>query len=184
MKNQSFLRLGLFGLLLFLSACLTVETKEYTFEIKGDNTGTLTITYLNILSQLDDEKDVSEIDFAELEEKYMNGSELEASYPNATNFRKRLWIQDNKLCGEVKMDFSSFESVKLYKMDNKSPYLLNIKSLLNTESYLESNGKYAGEEIQLVVWDKKTKILKLKTRITTPDETYLSLVNAYTNARK
>lgn len=184
MKIPTILRLVFFGLMLSLTACLTVETKEYTFELKSYNSGTLTITYFNILSQLDDEKDVSEIDFAELTDKYLNGTELEGSYPNASNFRKRLWVQDDKLCGEIKMDFADLEAVKLYKMDNKSPYILNIKGLINSETFLESNGKFAGEEIQLVVWDKKMKVLKLKTQISTPDETHLSMVNAYNNAHK
>lgn len=162
-----------------LSGCLTVATKEYTIEFTGKNSGTMTIKYVNIVSQKDDGEDVSEKDFKELTEKYLSGTELETSFPNATNFRKRLFVENNQLCAEVKMDFTSLDAIKIYQYDKKSQYIMNLKGLLNTESFIESNGTYAGEDMQLVLWNKKLKVLTLKTRVTEIDENDVSLTKEY-----
>ena len=69
MKKSGFHILALAFLALLISGCLTVEKKEYTFEFTGKNSGTLTIKYINIMSSMDDEEDVSEDDFDELEEE-------------------------------------------------------------------------------------------------------------------
>ena len=74
-----------------LSGCLTVEKKVYTFELKDNNSGSLTIKYINILSMKEDTADVSSKDFDELVESYINGNELELDFQNAQIINKRLF---------------------------------------------------------------------------------------------
>ncbi|MDD3744667.1 MAG: hypothetical protein PHX54_13670, partial [Lentimicrobiaceae bacterium] len=68
--------LGAFLIMLILNSCLTVEKKSYTFEFTGENSGTLTIIYHNIISVMDDGQDVSEQDFKEMLNQYMDGNQI------------------------------------------------------------------------------------------------------------
>ncbi len=132
-------------ILLFLSSCLTVEKKEYTFQMKDKNSGTLTIKFINILSMKDDTTDVSESDFEELVASYIDGNEIEADFENAFIRGKRLFEEGGVLCGEVVIDFNDLESVGLFRYDQKSPYMFNLGSFLDSESFLKSNGTYGGD---------------------------------------
>ena len=166
---------------LLLSGCLTVEKKEYTFEFTGSNSGTLTIKYINIMSSKDDDLDVSKEDFDELIKDYIEGEEIEKTYPNATNIKKRLFEENGKLCGEVKMNFTNLADVKLYKHSKKSPYMLCMKSTLDSETYVESNGSYGGEVMPVVFWSKKLKKLTVVTKIEDDTDDTISLLNQYKN---
>lgn len=176
---------ALFFILSFaLSSCLTVATKEYTIVFDSNNSGTLTIKYINLISQKEDGEDVSEKDYKELIDKYFDGQELEKTYNGATNFRKRLYVENNQLCAEIKMDFIDLKAIKIFQLNKKSQYIMNLKGLLNSESYVESNGVFAGEEIQLVLWDRKSKVLTLKTKVTEVDENCVGLANEYSKHKK
>ena len=86
--------LALFAVILsvlFVSGCLTCEKKEYTFKFTGKDSGELTIKYINIMSTMDDTVDVSEEDFTSLINDYLEGSEIESEYPDATVISKRLF---------------------------------------------------------------------------------------------
>ena len=87
------------------SGCLTVEKKEYVFKLTGKTSGTLTIKYINIISNNEDDKDVSEQDFQELINDYFNGSSIDEYYPSAKNIEKRLYEENGVLCMEVTMNF-------------------------------------------------------------------------------
>jgi len=162
-----------------LSSCLTVEKKEYTFVLDDKNSGTLTIKFINIMSMKDDTADISESDFNEMITTYIDGNELEADYKNAIVRRKRLFEENGKLCGEVVIYFRDLESVGLYKYDEKSPYMLNIGSFLDSEAFLESNGTYGGDVMPVVFWPSNSSTLNLSTHITAPDETTVSLIDRY-----
>ena len=59
-KLQTRLLLSGLALLIWaLTGCLSTESKEYRFKVKPDGSGEGTITFNNIVSQDDDERDVS-----------------------------------------------------------------------------------------------------------------------------
>lgn len=168
-------------LAILASSCLTVEKKVYTFELKDNNSGTLTIKYINIMSMKDDTADVSQSDFDELVESYIDGNEIGQDYPETIIRSKRLFEEDGQLCGEVVIDFENLKTVGLFQYDSKGPFMFNVGSFLDSESYLSSNGEYGGDIMPVVFWPKSLKMLKLTTYITDPDETTLSLLDEYQN---
>ncbi len=182
MKNLSTI---LFLIILFfsLSSCLTVEKKVYTFELKDGNSGTLTIKYINILSMMDDTADVSATDFDELTNNYIDGNQLNEDFPDATIQSKKLYEEDGVLCGEVVIFFKNLRSIGLFRYDNKSPYMFNIGSFLESETFLNSNGEYGGDVMPVVFWPKSLKTLNLTTYVTTPDETTMSLLDNYNSLK-
>jgi hypothetical protein len=184
MKKFSFFTLLFALVVLILSGCLTVEKKEYKFELTGQNSGKLTIKYINILSTMDDTLDVSEEDFQELLSSYLYGESIETDYPEATNIEKRIFEEKGVLCAEVTMDFEDIGAVKLFQYDPDCPYMMNLSSFLDTETFLESNGTYGGENMPVVFWPSDRRIFTLTTQVTTPDETTLSLVDHYRDWKK
>lgn len=178
MKNiKSFILL--FLIVFITSGCLTVEKKEYSFQLKDNNSGTLTIKFYNVMSMKDDALDVSQSDFEELVTNYIEGNEIEMDYEKAIVRSKRLFEEDGILNGEVIIDFNDLTSVGLYQYDSKSPLMFNVGSFLDSETYLKSNGEYGGEVMPVVFWPKSLKRLTLTTYITDPDETTVSLLGEY-----
>lgn len=161
------------------SSCLTVEKKEYTFEFTGENSGILTIRFINIISTMDDGADVSESDFDELINTYLNGNELEDEYSLANITSKRLYEENDVLCAEVIIEFPDLASVKLHQFDKNAGYYYALCQCLNSESYVESNGTFASPEVPIVMWPAKTKKLQLVTQIAEPDESSVSLLPNY-----
>ncbi len=176
------LTIGVFAL--FLSSCLTVEKKQYTFEMNGKNGGTLTIKYINIMSNVDSAGVTEVKDFEELNDTYVKGTKLEETYPNATNFKKRLFEENGVLCGEVSMDFPDLTAARLYQMDKKSPYMFYASSV-DGESYLESNGTYGGEFMPVVIFPNNSKKLIVTTSVSKPtEESYVSLLKLFKDTQK
>lgn len=169
----------LFFLALLLSSCLTIEEKEYTFEIKEDGSGSLRIKYINILSMKDDTATVTKSDFQELVTNYIEGDQLGQDYPDAVIRSKRIFEEGGVLCGEVIIDFKTLRSVGIYQYDPNCPYMFNINSFLDSESFVSSNGEYGGDIMPVVFWPNNLSRLKLSTSITNPDETTISLLDEY-----
>ena len=170
-------------LLIFLAiclcSCLTIEKKEYTFEINEDGSGSLKIKYINILSMKDDTANVTMSDFQELISSYIDGEQMEQDYPDAVIKSKRIFEEGGVLCGEVIIDFYTLRSVGIYQYDLNSPYMFNINSFLESESFVSSNGEYGGDIMPVVFWPNTLSRLKLSTSITSPDETTISLADEY-----
>ena len=180
MKTFSTLKvLGLTLIVLIFSSCLTVEKKEYSFELTGNNSGRLTIRYINIISVMDDGKDVSEEDFTDILDRYINGDQLEQDFPGATNIKTRLYEQNNQLCGEVTLDFPSLSSARLYQYDKNSPLMMSISAAFDSETYVSSNGSYGNDYMPVVFWPASTKVMNVTTSVSAPDETALSLVGEF-----
>lgn len=179
MKNTLAFISSLVLIALLFSACLTVEKKEYTFEFTGENSGILTIKYINIISTLDDGNDVSDDDFDELINTYLYGNELEDDTPNANISSKRLYEENNQLCAEVIIEFFDLASVKLHQFEKNGGYYYALCQCLNAESYLYSNGTFANPEVPIVMWPAKTNKLQLVTQISEPDEASISLLPHY-----
>ena len=163
----------------FFSSCLTIEKKEYTFEINKDGSGSLRIKFINILSMKDDTANVVRSDFQELVTNYIEGNQFEEDYPDAVIRTKRLFEERGVLCGEVIMDFKTLRSVGIYQYDANSPYMFNINSFIDSEAFVSSNGEYGGDIMPVVFWSNTLNRLKLSTSITNPDETTLSLIDEY-----
>jgi len=162
-----------------LSSCLTVEKKEYTFELKDNSSGTLTIKFINILSMKDDTADISESDFDELINGYIDGDAIDQDYSDAIIRSKKLFEENGVLCGEVIIDFNNLINFGLFQYDSKSPYMFNIGSFLESETFLNSNGEYGGDVMPVVFWPKSLKTLKVTTYITSPDDSTVGLLSEY-----
>lgn len=179
MKKIFSMLTALFVISILLSGCLTVEKKEYVFEFTGENSGTLTIRYINIMSVMDEEADVSETDFDELVNSYLYGSELEDEYPMAVVTSKRLYEENEMLCAEVIIEFADLAAAKLHQFDKDSYYMYALCQCLNSESFLSSNGSFGSEEVPVVIWPPSLDKLELTTIINEPDETTISLLPNY-----
>jgi hypothetical protein len=162
-----------------LSSCLTVEKKEYKWEFTGPNSGILTITYINIMSDMDDTLDVSQEDFDELLNSYLYGTYIDEQFPMAANIEKRLYAMDNQLWGEVTIEFNDLKAAHLYQYDKKGPFMFCVNTAPDTESYEGSNGEFGGDQMPVVFWDYKEKVLSLTTQVQEVDESTLSLVDQY-----
>jgi hypothetical protein len=179
MKRSSLSLVLIVVLSVFITGCLTVEKKEYTFQLKDNNSGTLTIKFINLMSMKDDTIDVSASDFIELTNSYINGSQLETDYENAVVRSKRLFEENGVLCGEAIIDFTELSSVGLFQYEPKGPYMLNIGSFLDGETFLGSNGDYGGDIMPVVFWPKSNEIFSVSTTVTNPDETTVGLLSQY-----
>ncbi|MBW6460717.1 MAG: hypothetical protein K0B08_09105 [Bacteroidales bacterium] len=165
---------------MFISGCLTCEKKEYSFVFTGENSGRLTIKYINLLSTMDDGADISQDDFQVLLNDYYDGYELENEFPNATVVEKRLFEENGVLCGEIVFEFDDLVAANLYRYRGTGPimYCLSCYSI-DSEYYAESNGEYGGDIMPVVFWEAGLKKLSLTTDVTSPDETTASLLAAY-----
>ncbi|MCK4676917.1 MAG: hypothetical protein KAT48_02185 [Bacteroidales bacterium] len=179
MKNLAVTSLLILAVTFLFSGCLTVEKKEYIFELTGENSGRLTIKYYNILSMKDDTTDVSGEDFQELLSDYVYGSVIEEDYPNATNIQKEFYEENGVLCAKITLDFNDLAAVRLFRYKEDSPFMLNLGNLLQSESYNNSNGYYGGEIMPVVFWESTLSKLSLITVITPPDESTVSLLDNF-----
>jgi hypothetical protein len=171
------------ALTLTLASCLHVEKKKYTFELTGENSGKLTIKYINIFSNKEsDTLDISDKDYESLINDYLEGNKLEEDYPGARNFKKRIFEEDGVLCGEVTMEFESLDVVKLFKYDKTSPLMYYYKTA-NDEKFLETNGKTTNT-MPVVFWDKNSKKLELTTKQDEFGATSVSLVEQFRKKKK
>lgn len=178
--NRGYVKLLFFlGLTVLLSSCLTVENKEYVFELTGPDKGTLTIKYINIMSSLEDGQNVAASDFQELIHTYLEGDQLEQDYPDASGITKDLFIENGVLCAKVIIEFTALSDVRLYQFQGKGPIMFNIKSAYDGDEFESTNGEYGGEIMPVVFWSPENKLLNLITLVMKPDETTTSLVDEY-----
>jgi hypothetical protein len=180
MKKNFIIWAGLVLIVLFFSGCLTCEKKEYTFEFTGKDSGILKIKYYNLMSTKDDTIDNSVEDYASLMADYYEGSEIENQFPEAKLIGKRLYEEDGVLCGEILLEFNGLAMAHLYQYKGTGPlmYCLSCYSI-DSEYYSESNGEYGGENMPVVFWEPGLKQLELKTDVTYPDETTVSLLKMW-----
>lgn len=184
MKTFRFQLFTVLSLALLITSCLTVEKKEYKFELTGKNSGKLTIKYINIFSSGADSVAQISDDFNDLQTNYIAGDKIEQDYPTATNFKKRLFDENGQLCAEVTMDFPDLAAARLYQPDKDSPIMFCVSTAFDTENYLESSGEYGGDFMPVVFFEKGSKELNLTTKITAPDSASVSLINEWKKSKK
>ena len=179
MKNIRSSIIFLVLIALISSGCLTYEKKEYHFKLSGENSGTLTIKYINIMSIMDDTLNVSEDDFDELVSEYLNGNIIENSFPGALNIKKKLFEENGVLCGEISMDFNNLEDVKIYRYLGKGPYMFNTSNFDDYEAFESSNGEFGGEIMPVIFWHENFTLFDFITTNTKPDQSCVSMMNHY-----
>lgn len=171
-----------------LAGCLTVETKEYSFKIKKGSSGTGKIKYINIMRS-DDSSATIESDYNDLITTYLNGSKPEDELLGVKNVKKRLFEEDNHLCGEITFEFDDITSLKFYKYSDKAwCYHISSNSLGlfgGNESYFSSNGTFGGENMPVIFWNADEKEFSFKTTVSQNDKKNMSLIEIWRkNERK
>lgn len=165
MKRINIALISVIILSMLFTGCLTVEKKEYTFELNPDGTGKGSIRFVNIVSEEDEEKDVSFKDFGELISDYMEGDQFEQDNPYFSVTDKKLYEENDQLMGLVNFTFTQMDSIGFYRYENCNcaPYIYYLGSL--SETLTETNGKYLGEDrdYPMIVWSPDTKVFKFTT---------------------
>jgi hypothetical protein len=137
----------LIALALLTSGCLVAEKKEYRFKLNPDGSGSGTIKFINIVSQDDEEKDVSFKDFAELVTDYVEGTKWEGENEHFTVTNKKLYEAEGVLVGEVSVTFTDWNAAG-FLLTNKCdccPALYHFEGV-NNETFGSSNGNYLGAD--------------------------------------
>lgn len=178
MQRVLYLLLILF-LILEFTACLTVESKEYHITLNPDHSGEAVIKFINIMSEADDTVDISNDDFHQLIDFYLQGNQLEKENPGFHNVKKRLFEQDSVLCGEITFTFDSLGSVRIFKYDANSPFMYAVGSPLSSEQYVESNGMLGRDWMPIVFWPKDSRELYIKTKVVSEVSFHRSLLKNY-----
>jgi hypothetical protein len=160
-----------------IAGCLTCEKKEYTIQLTGENSGRLTIKYINIFSSLIDSTGEIEIDYREMMDMWLNGEKLERDFPKAKKFKKRLFEENGKLCGEVIMEFDDISKINLFRFQKKGPYMFSMAGVNDdSEVFSQTNGEYGGEKMPVIFWPEDIRTLRFSTKIATPDSTCVSML--------
>ena len=156
------------GMVVMTTGCLTTQYKEYHFKVNDDGTGSGTIKFINLLSQEDNGEDVSDADFTELVDNYLDGTSFEDDNPHLKVSGKRIYQVDSMLVGEVTFTFDNLDSVGFYRYAacecSPTMYYLGTSS----ESFMESNGTYLGEnrDLPVLIWDPQMDDFSFKTVVT------------------
>ncbi|MBK7381342.1 MAG: hypothetical protein IPJ03_20570 [Ignavibacteriales bacterium] len=148
-----------------VSGCLTTQYKEYSYKVNKDGSGSGKILFYNIVSQLDDGKNVSFKDFGELVDDYLNGTRFEDDNLKLKVTDKKLFEKDGMLMGEVAFNFESLDSIGFFITKNCdcSPIMYHLSNY--NETFIESNGKWLGADgnFPVIVWEDGSRELKFKT---------------------
>lgn len=183
MKNKVILFFSILFVSIYFNACLVVETKEYNFKIKKNLSGEGSIKFINIMSDNKDSAGVAEGDYQTLLDSYLNGNKLLDDMPNVKNVKKKLFEEDNQLCGEITFEFNDINDLKFYRYKDEGPwcYFLgtNPSNMFSTEAYFSSNGTFGGQTMPVVFWDSNQKDFKFKTTVTAPSEKTASLLDIW-----
>ena len=184
MKKIIVLSLTAIFLVTLISGCLTVEKKEYRLKMTGPTSGKGTIKYINIVSQKDNDKDVSLKDFAELITDYYQGDKFEKDFPDLKNIQKKLYEENGTLVAEFTFDFDSLSHVKIFQFDKDAPYMCLIKESFNSEEYDTSNGIYNWNNLPVIFWKKNTKDFAFNTKMSIDSTKTVSLLEHFRNWEK
>lgn len=183
MKINYILFLAFVGAIsLNIAGCLTVETKEFSYSLKSGNSGSGKIKYINIM-RTDDSSTTTEADYEELINSYLKGNKPEDEMPGIKNVKKRLFEEDNQLCGEMTFDFDDITALKFFNYNSKVwAYSLSGNSMGlfgGNESYFSSNGTFGGENMPVIFWDAKDKEFEFKTTVSQNDKKNIGLIGMW-----
>lgn len=170
----------LFTVIISFAGCLTMESKEYSFKLDKGNSGSGKIKYINIMHTMDSAI-TPEAEYEDLVNNYLNGNKPEDEMLGVKNVKKRLFEEDNQLCGEITFDFDDITTLKFFNYEGKVwAYSLGSASLFGGgESFFSSNGKHGGENMNVIFWDGNEKEIKFKTTISQNDKKNESLLDIW-----
>jgi len=182
LKKKLLVLLLLFFAGWYLQGCITVETKEYRLTLKSGYSGEGKIKYINIMRS-EDSLGTIESDYNGLIDDYLNGNKPEDEFLGVKKVKKRLFEEDNKLCGEMTFEFDDITKIRFYNYDNKvwAYYIAAISPgiFAGSETYFSSNGTYAGESFPVVFWNNDQKVFELKTSLAEPSKNNISLLELW-----
>lgn len=161
-----------------MQSCLIVGKKTYKVVMTGQQTGTCTLTYSDIMSRPEEGKDVSFKDFAVLVTDYLEGDKLEVDFPGATITSKKLFKRDGKLCGEYVFTFDTLATMKMYRYDSTSPLMKYVPST-NNETIEATNGTFGGDEMPVLFWPSTATDLSFTMTSGDDDTSQTSLVKHF-----
>ena len=167
-----------------LSSCLNVEKKEYTVKLNADNSGTMAVKYINIVSTEEEEKDVSMKDFATLITDYYEGDKAIEDFLGAKNMQKRLFEENGVLCAELTFEFDSIGTSNIFQYNEQSPFMAVLGEKFDGETYAESNGEHGLGGLDIVFWDKSIKEFKWSCSVLSDMEGAHSLLKSYKSWEK
>jgi hypothetical protein len=180
---------ALLSVTFFVGGCLTTESKEYRYTVSPDGSGSGTIKFINIMSEDEDDSDMTAGDFDELISGYLQGTLFEDENPEYNIISKNLFEENGQLCGEINFTFSSMNALGFYhdQSCDCSEYLFYIGGL--SEGYVGTNGKYLGEEddFPVITWPAGTQEFFFKTAVqdaSTNSRSLLPLYNAWKAEQK
>jgi len=154
-------------LCLFLSSCLTTESKEYRISVNADGSGQGSIKFVNIVSEEEEGKNVSGTDFDELVLNYIEGTTFEEENPHYNVTKKELYENNGTLCGLVEFTFSDLSEIGFYHYKNSdcAPIMYYMGAL--TETLVETNGEYLGadKDFPVIVWEPGTNEFFMETNV-------------------
>ncbi len=166
-RNIGFHLVSLIVITLLINGCLTTESKEYSFTLNSDGSGSGEIKFINIVSQEDEGKDVSFSDFDDLMNNWINGDDFEKANPRLRVKSKELYEDKGQLCGKVSFTFDRVRDINLYRFDNyeDAPMIFYFGDL--TETLIETNGKRlsGGKDIPIIYIDGDARSFTYKTQV-------------------
>lgn len=152
---------------LVLTGCLTTEFKEYRFSVNADGSGTGTIKFINIVSEEDEEKDVSFADFQELINNYLQGDQFETDNPDLNVNSKEIFEENGQLCALVKFSFDHYRNIDFFRYDKCecAPMMYYAGDL--SETVIETDGMSLTEDssIPIYYWDPQITDFYVKTAV-------------------
>lgn len=185
--NKQFLALFTMLALLF-GGCLTAEQKELRLSLNADGkSGTGTIVFTGIASeQGDDTMNVSNEDFNSLISEYYQGKTLENALVGTSNIKKRLFINENQLVGELSFEFEDIEKLGFFRYKGMGPYQYYTLAdgYFTSGQFAASNGTFGGDKMPIVFWDETVKDFYVKMSLSSPGAPRTSLLDKYTDWEK
>lgn len=183
--KKTFLLLAVIVLAINLTGCLTVETKEYSFKLNKGSSGEGSIKYINIMRTIDSAGSI-DADYDELVGSYLNGTMPENELQGVKNVKKRLFEEDNHLCGEITFEFDDIKTLKFYNYKNLAwGYYISASSLGmigSSEQFFSSNGTYGEANMPVIFWDNGEKEFIFKTTMSQSEERKESLLDKWKEA--
>ncbi len=171
----------IFLISLFMTGCLTTEFKEYRFHINADGSGSGTVKFINIVSEEDEETDVSDTDFDELINNYIEGESFETDNPFYQVSSKELFEEDGMLCGKVEFTFENYKEIGFYRFKDsaKTPVIYYLDD--DSEVLIETDGVFYADNknVPISLWEPGTSDFFFKTSVKQDLSDSISLVEHY-----
>src|SRR5258708_32593589 len=172
-------------ILFFFSGCLSADHKETRITLNDDGkSGSGKIIFTNIVSEPDDSsKDNSKDDFHKsLITEYYQGTKIEEASKGIKNVKKRLFLDGDKLMGEVTFDFDDITRLGFYRYKGEGPYMYYTISdgYFTSGQFEATNGTYGDEKTMPVIfWDTNARDFYIKIALSTPNVVHHSLAGFY-----